>query len=133
MIENRMTAMVFDARNQAFLQQWNYFGGPNQQWSFERVQEGYKIVSRLNGKVLGMQVGAIVKGVAAGLEDYKGLRSQHFILNETPDGYCNIISANSNKVLAVPFGTKYNGTIIRQWDPTELPWTEFSLIDIRYL
>lgn len=102
--------------NGAVLQQWNYAGSNNQQWSFQKVDGTYyKVVNKTTGKVADVTDAATSNGSRVHQWDYVGKDNQLWSLKNCGDGYYEIVSKQSGKCFDIAGISSNNGAQIQIW------------------
>jgi hypothetical protein len=119
----------------ANMQQWDYTGGQNQQWSLENAEESgyYKIVNRNSGMCVQVQDwstsdgGNIQQGTCG---TYQNNQEWSFVKE---GDYYQIINRNSGKLIDVQACSLTNGANLHQWsyysDAAESQRWSFQRID----
>ncbi|MCP9494727.1 MAG: RICIN domain-containing protein [Pyrinomonadaceae bacterium MAG19_C2-C3] len=101
----------------AFLQQWDYFGGFEQQFQFVPTGNGYyKILVRYSSKALEVQGAGTQNGARVIQQTYAGGTNQQWEVIPTGDGYFKIVARHSGKGLDVEGAYTHNGAYIHQWE-----------------
>jgi Ricin-type beta-trefoil lectin domain-like len=103
------------------IQQWDYWGGTNQQWKLIPVSghDGlFKIHSQHSAKVLDVPIHQMNNGILIQQWSYWGGANQHWrvIPTDSTSEVFKILSAQSGKALDVPRDMTNNGILIQQWD-----------------
>jgi hypothetical protein len=103
------------------IQQWDYWGGTNQQWKLIPVSghDGlFKIHSQHSAKVLDAPLHQTNNGIHIQQWSYWGGANQHWqaIPTNSTGEVFKILSAQSGKALDVPKDMTNNGILIQQWD-----------------
>ncbi len=120
-IVNRNSGKALDVTGQstsdgALLEQWDYWGGPNQKWQTVDVGGGYvKIVNLNSGKVLDVADQSTSDGAQIIQYTDNGGRNQQWQIVDVGGGYVKIVNRNSGKVLDVAGQSTSNGGSIIQY------------------
>lgn len=120
-IVNRNSGKALDVTGQstsdgALLEQWDYWGGANQQWQLVDAGGGYvKIVSRNSGKLVDVSQGSTADGASAIQYTDNGGANQQWQLVDVGGGYVKIVNRNSGKVLDVSGQSTSNGGSVIQY------------------
>ena len=121
-IANKLSGKVLDVTNLstsdgALIQQWDWWGGDNQQWQLVPVDSTYyRIVSKLSGKVLDVQNVSTSNGALIQQWDWLGGANQQWQPVAVDSTYDRVVSKLSGKVLDVQGVSTSNGALIQQWD-----------------
>jgi uncharacterized protein (TIGR03437 family) len=121
-ISNKLSGKVLDVANRstgngALIQQYDFNGGSNQQWTFAPVGNGsYAIVNVGSGKALDVAGASLQSGTPIQQFDYLGGANQQWNLVATPDGYLEIVNVLSGKALDVTGQSLAAGAPIQQYD-----------------
>ncbi|GAB3992761.1 hypothetical protein GCM10028807_26340 [Spirosoma daeguense] len=75
----------------------------------------YRVVSRVSGKVLGVEGSSLEDGALVRQRSDVNLQSQRWRFEVTDNGYYKIGAVHSNKVIDVLWGSQENGAAIQQW------------------
>ena len=105
------------AANGAWIQQWDYVGGANQQWQLVSIDGTYyRIVNKNSGKVLDVVGVSSANGALIQQWDYLGGPNQQWqLVPVDSSGDYEIVNKNSGKVLDVAGVSTANGALIQQW------------------
>ncbi len=118
----------FSLADGAPLQQWDYWGGPNQQWFLISIGNGYyEIQNKLSLKVLEAANASLSDGAPIQQREYLGTDNQQWLIVPLPNGYYKILNKSSGKVLDVPASSADNGTKIDQGDDNAGPNQTWAL------
>lgn len=103
------------------IQQWDYWGGSNQQWKLIPVSghdQLFKIHSQHSAKVLDVQDWSTDNGAAIIQWGYHGGANQHWRVSpiDSNGEIFKITSEFSKKALDMPKDMTHNGVEIQQWD-----------------
>jgi hypothetical protein len=99
------------------IQQWDWWGGPNQKWRMEPAGDGYvRIVSQHSGKVFDIAGISTANGARLIQWDWWGGHNQQFRPEVYGFGEIRLIARHSGKVLEVADFSENNGAPIQQWD-----------------
>lgn len=102
--------------------QWSSHGGQNQQWRFDRLDNGaYRIVSIFSGKVLDVNGGSQADGAPVIQWSWHGGPNQQWRLEARPDGDYRVLNVHSGKSLDVGSGSQADGARVIQWAPHDGP------------
>ena len=110
---------AFSTANGTLLQQYQYNGGTNQQWTFVPLADGNDlIVNASSGKVLDDP--AFSTGNTTLIDQYQlnGGPTSNGVWTSLADGNDEIVNAFSHKVLDDPAFSRANGTHISSTSPT---------------
>jgi glucosylceramidase len=135
-IVNRLSGKVLDVKdnstaNGARIQQWDYAGGLNQQWSRVDVGGGYfKVLARSTGKALDVVDNSTANGAQIQQWDYTGGLNQQWQFIDVGGGYFRIIVRSTGKALDDTNNSTANGTIMQQWDYTGGTNQQWSLVQV---
>lgn len=135
-IVNRLSGKVLDVKdnstaNGARIQQWDYAGGLNQQWSRVDVGSGYfKVLARSTGKALDVVDNSMANGAQIQQWDYTGGLNQQWQFIDVGSGYFKIIVRSTGKALDDTNNSTSNGTIMQQWDYTGGLNQQWSLVQV---
>ncbi|GAB3707646.1 hypothetical protein GCM10027592_41980 [Spirosoma flavus] len=75
----------------------------------------YRIVSRVSGKVLGVEGSSLEDGALVRQRTDASQQSQRWRFEATNNGYYKIGAVHSNKVIDVLWGSQQNGAALQQW------------------
>ncbi|MBD2703542.1 RICIN domain-containing protein [Spirosoma sp. BT702] len=75
----------------------------------------YRLVSRVSGKVLGVEGGSLEDGALVRQRTDANQQSQRWRFEATNNGYYKIGAVHSNKVIDVLWGSQQNGAALQQW------------------
>ena len=120
-IINRNSGKALDVTGQstsdgAALDQWDYWGGANQQWQLVDVGGGYiKIVSRNSAKVADVSGQSTADGASVIQYTYNGGANQQWQMVDVGGGYVKFVNRNSGKVLDVSGQSTSNGGQVIQY------------------
>ena len=100
----------------ANVQQYEYWGGSNQQWNVEDTGDGYRIENVNSGKVLDVAGQSTDDG--ANVQQYSdgGSDNQRFYLTDQGSGQYRIQPVHSGKALEVENGSTEDGANVQQYD-----------------
>jgi len=123
--------------NGANIQQWDWWGGPNQKWSFDHLgnisgRDVYSIICQASFKALDLTVAGNVldNGVNVQQWDWWGAANQLWYLIPVGDGSNKIQSVLSWKVLDVTGQSMDNGANIQVWDDWNGPNQHWRLEEV---
>ena len=99
------------------IEQWDYWGGNNQQWFVIPIGNGYyKIQNKQSQKVLEVANASLADGALIQQREYLGGGNQQWqLVPLLGTGYYKIVNKSSGKVLDVPAFSNQNGTPLEQW------------------
>ncbi|PRX19735.1 pectate lyase C [Orenia metallireducens] len=107
----------FSTENGANINQWDYWGGDNQQWQIIDLGNGYySIINKYSGKALDVYEMSTASGANIDQWEYWGGEGQQWKIEETVSGYYTITSRLSGKVLDVLDLSTDDGANVIQWD-----------------
>lgn len=135
-IVNRLSGKALDVKdnstaNGARIQQWDYSGGLNQQWSRVDVGSGYfKVLARSTGKALDVVDNSTANGAQIQQWDYSGGLNQQWQFVDLGTGYFKIIVRSTGKALDDTNNSTANGTIMQQWDYVGGTNQQWSLVQV---
>jgi hypothetical protein len=121
-VVNRNSGKAMEVYNQstansAAIDQWDYWGGNNQQWSFTALTGSYRaVINRNSGKALDVTGGSATAGAAVIQYDYAGGNSQQWQVIDIGFGYYRFLNRNSGFALDVNGGSTANGGSVIQWN-----------------
>ncbi len=104
-------------QNRANIQQWEYWGGKNQQWMLTEASDGYYYLSPRHApdKCLDVEDWSTADGGNLIQWTCTGGTNQQWKIEDAGDGYCTIISRYTDKVVDVSGVSLDNGANIHQW------------------
>ncbi|MVT09996.1 RICIN domain-containing protein [Chitinophaga tropicalis] len=103
--------------NGATIDQWDYWAGNNQQWSFNALGSNYtSIINRNSGKALDVNGQSTTAGAGIVQWDYWGGNNQQWQIIDIGYGYYKILNRNSGFSLDVNGQSTANGGSIIQWN-----------------
>jgi hypothetical protein len=115
-------------QNGANVQQWEYYGGTNQQWIVTMLGAGaYRIAALHSGKVLDVSGGPGAQQNGANVQQWSdlGATNQQWLLTDVDGGHFRVTARHSGKCLDVEgistatganvFQYSYNGTDNQRW------------------
>ncbi|MVT41472.1 hypothetical protein GO495_12820 [Chitinophaga oryziterrae] len=120
-IINRNSGLALDAAGQGTVngtpvQQWNYNGGGNQQWTVKNLGNNqYEISGVQSGKSLDVKGESVLDGAAIQLYDYSGGNHQKWVITPASAGYYTITSVQSGKVAEVAAQSTVAGAMVNQY------------------
>jgi hypothetical protein len=120
-IINRNSGLALDAAGQGTVngtpvQQWNYNGGGNQQWTVKNLGNNqYEISGVQSGKSLDVKGESVLDGAAIQLYDYSGGNHQKWVITPASTGYYTITSVQSGKVAEVAAQSTAAGALVSQY------------------
>lgn len=121
--------------NGTLIQQWDYSGGPNQQWQLVYLgQNTYQIINLQSGKVLDVVGGSDADG--ARIQQYSWLNggNQKWSLLSQSNGSYVIQNVQSGNVLDVAGGTSgpalQNRDPIQQWSSTSAANQQWNIVQL---
>lgn len=98
-------------------QQWTWWGGGNQRWSFDPVGGGYvRIRAQHSGKVLDVAGISTANGARIIQWDWWGGDNQKFLPEVYGIGELKLTAKHSGKVIEVDGFSEADGAVIQQWD-----------------
>ena len=103
--------------NGVVIQQWDWNGGLQQQWTIQDVGNGLsKIVNARSGKVLDVLAGQVdFNGISIQQWDWIGGTNQQWSVQDTGGGNYIFVRAGTGYVLDVEGASPENGARIQQW------------------
>ena len=108
------------------VEQWDYWGGANQQWLVISIGNGYyEIQNKQSQKAL--EVASLTNGAVIQQGAYLGADNQQWLIVPLGNGYYKIVNKSSGKVLDVPAFSTDNGTKLDQWDDNGGPNQAWAL------
>ncbi len=111
----------YGTTNGAYVQQYGYGGGSNQQWTVTYLGDSnYSIVGLQSGKALAIGGSSTNIGTGVQIWTNTGIPSQVWTLEVTGGGYYVLLNKNSGLALDVVGGSTANGAIV---DEYTLNWT----------
>jgi hypothetical protein len=103
--------------NGGTIDQWDYWAGTNQQWSFAALDSGYFYINNRNSnKVLDVTGQSTTAGASIVQWSNKGIASQKWQIIDIGFGYYKILNKNSGFALDVNGQSTANGASIIQWN-----------------
>lgn len=103
--------------NGASIDQWDYWAGANQQWTFNASGSNYTaVINRNSGKGLDVDGQSTTAGAAVIQWDYSGGTSQQWQIIDIGFGYYRILNRNSGFSLDVNGQSTANGGSVIQWN-----------------
>jgi endoglucanase len=112
-----LEAAGFGTANGTQIQQWGYWGGSNQKWSFTRNSDGtYRILGVHSGKSLDIDGWQSGDGTKVQLWDHFGSANQKFAVTRTSDGYFRITPQHATgSCLDVSGYSTADGAAVHLW------------------
>lgn len=102
--------------NGGSIDQWDYWGGTNQQWKFTSLGNGVFAITNVNsGKALDVNGISTTAGASIIQWDYWGGANQQWRIVDMGFGYFQIINVNSGQSLDVNGASTANGAGLIQW------------------
>ncbi|MBW8683858.1 RICIN domain-containing protein [Chitinophaga rhizophila] len=103
--------------NGAAVDQWDYWGGLNQQWSFTALSGNYfSVINRNSNKSLDVNGQSTTAGAGIVQWDYWGGNNQQWQIIDIGFGYYKLLNRNSGFSLDVNGQSTANGGSIIQWN-----------------
>ncbi|SFN32279.1 Ricin-type beta-trefoil lectin domain-like [Chitinophaga sp. YR627] len=103
--------------NGAAMDQWDYWGGNNQQWSFNALGSNYfSVINRNSAKSLDVNGQSTAAGAAIVQWDYSGGNNQQWQIVDIGFGYYKLLNRNSGFSLDVNGQSTANGGNVIQWN-----------------
>lgn len=103
--------------NSAAIDQWDYWGGANQQWTFNALGSNYQsVINRNSTKALDVNGASTTAGAGIIQYDYAGGANQQWQVIDIGFGYYKILNRNSGFALDVNGGSSTNGAGVIQWN-----------------
>lgn len=103
--------------NSAAIDQWDYWGGTNQQWTFNALSGNYQsIINRNSGKALDVNGASTTAGTGIIQYDYSGGTNQQWQVIDIGFGYYKVLNRNSGFSLDVNAASTANGGTVIQWN-----------------
>jgi hypothetical protein len=118
---NRNSGDALEIYNQsttagAIADQWAYWGGNNQQWSFKSLGSGYfNVINRNSSMYLDVNGASKTNGASVIQWTATNGTNQNWQIIDIGFGYFKLINQNSGQVLDVTGQSKTNGATIEQW------------------
>lgn len=101
----------------AAIDQWEYWAGTNQQWTFNSLGSNYfSVVNKNSNKALDVNGQSVNAGAAIIQWDYSGAANQQWRIIDIGFGYYKILNKNSGFSLDVNGQSTANGGNIIQWN-----------------
>jgi endoglucanase len=112
-----LEAAGFGTANGTQIQQWGYWGGSNQKWSFTRNSDGtYRILGVHSGKSLDIDGWQNGNGTKVQLWDHFGSANQKFAITPVSDGYFRITPQHATgSCLDVSGYSTADGAAVHLW------------------
>jgi hypothetical protein len=112
-----LEAAAFGTANGTQIQQWGYWGGSNQKWSFTKNSDGtYRILGVHSGKSLDIDGWQSGDGTKVQLWDHFGSANQKFAITRTSDGYVRITPQHATgSCLDVSGYSTADGAAVHLW------------------
>jgi hypothetical protein len=105
------------AVNGADATQWEYWGGKNQIFQVQWLNDGhYMLLAEHSGRVLDVEGASSTNGAQVHQWDWSGGDNQRFRLDPIGDGYYRIVAKHSGKCLDVSAASHAFGAKVIQWD-----------------
>ncbi len=102
----------------AAVQQWECWGGPNQQWVFNKGADGYYQITSVNSG-FALAVDGDSSGRGAGLTqwEYSDTANENWSLRSIGGGYYNLVAQSTGMCLDVRGGPNAtgDGVLVQQW------------------
>jgi hypothetical protein len=103
--------------NGAAIDQWDYWAGANQQWTFNALGSNYfSVLNKNSGKGLDVNGQSTTAGAAVIQWDYSGGTNQQWQIIDIGFGYYKILNRNSGFSLDVNGQSTANGGSVIQWN-----------------
>ena len=121
-IVSKQSGKVMDVQgvstnNGAWIQQWDWWAGDNQQWQLVTTNAPYfKLVSKLSGKVADVAGGSSANGAQIQQWDWNLADWQQWQQVAVDSPNYKIVSKASGKVMDVTYPSTNNGDLVHQWD-----------------
>ena len=100
----------------ANVQQYEYWGGSNQQWNVEDTGDGYRIENVNSGKVLDVANRSTEDGANVHQYSDGGGDNQRFYLNDQGGGQYHVQPVHSEKAVEVESSSTDDGANVQQYD-----------------
>lgn len=127
----------FSTADNAQVHQWDYFGGPNQQWLLTHVGDGYyRLTAKHSTKALALNPNPASNGgftditsdgVKMVQRDNTNSDDRLWNIEAVGDGYYKLINKASRKALDVSRASNDNGMFIHQWQYIGAPNQQWQL------
>jgi len=102
--------------NGAAIIQWDWWGGDNQQWFIQKLDNGYyKLIAKHSGKCLDVSGISKDNGAAIIQWDWWGGDNQQWFIQKLDNGYYKLVAKHSGKCLDVSGISKDNGAVVQQY------------------
>lgn len=103
--------------NGAAIDQWDYWAGANQQWTFNSAGNNYfSVINRNSGRALDVNAQSTTAGAAIVQWDYWGGANQQWQIIDIGFGYYKVLNRNSGFSLDVNGQSTANGASVIQWN-----------------
>ena len=118
---NRNSGDALEIYNQsttsgAIADQWAYWGGNNQQWSFTSLGSGYfDIINRNSSMLLDVSGSSTTNGASVIQYTSTGGSNQKWQIIDIGFGYFQVVNENSGQLLDVSGSSTANGADVIQW------------------